>query len=64
VELVESGATFNVTRNEKYIANPRPSNTLITVGNGEKVKVKTQGNLYLKEETTGKIIKNSGLSLP
>jgi hypothetical protein len=58
--LVNSGATVNITRNEKYTMNARPSNALITVRNGEKVKVKTQGDLlYLKVETTGKLSKFS-----
>jgi hypothetical protein len=62
--LIDSGATVNVTRSEKNVTNITPSNAKITVGNGEKVHVKAQGDLFLKENNTGEMIKIQELICP
>jgi hypothetical protein len=50
----EQWSMVNITRSENNIHNARPLDAQITVGNGEKVKVKMQGNLFLQGATTGR----------
>jgi hypothetical protein len=51
--LVDSGATVNVTRSDEFLENGTVCTQTITVGNGEKVRALTQGDLTLRENNTG-----------